>query len=189
MSKLFDVNMFWNVLGKVIKSVTKTTPPKQTLNVDYYRLAKTNSYSSARRELSKIKYIVVHYTGGTKDTARNNVDYFATGNTRYAGAHYFVDKTEICRSVDDNMIAWAVGGKGTPKNKVFNNNSISVELCSFKTYDAAVEAKAVECVRALMDIYGIDKSRVVRHYDVTSKKCPLPYVNEEELWRGFLSKL
>ena len=54
--------------------------------------AKPVSYGGTR-SLDKIKYIVIHYTGNDSrtDTAKAECNYFKNGNTRYAGAHYFVD--------------------------------------------------------------------------------------------------
>ena len=41
--------------------------------------------------------------------------------------------------------------------------------------DATVEA-AAELTRYLMNKYGVPASHVIRHYDVTGKICPNPYV-------------
>lgn len=49
----------------------------------------SNYYSYSSRE---VKYIVIHYTGNSKDTAKANANYFA-GGSRGASAHYFVDNT------------------------------------------------------------------------------------------------
>ena len=40
-----------------------------------------------------------------------------------------------------------------------------------------------------MDKYGIDVDHVVRHYDVTGKECPEPWVRDESLWRKFKARL
>ncbi len=40
------------------------------------KTAKPISYGNART-LNTIKYIVIHYTGNKKDTAKNNAEYFA----------------------------------------------------------------------------------------------------------------
>ena len=77
----------------------------------YKKLAKSISYDSRKRNKKDVKYIVVHYTGNNGDTAKGNVQYFATSNKREAGAHFFVDrKGKIARSVTMNRSAWAVGG-------------------------------------------------------------------------------
>ncbi|MFR7817101.1 MAG: hypothetical protein ACLU22_06455 [Clostridium sp.] len=54
------------------------------------KLAKSISYGGVR-DLKSIKYIVLHFTGNKGDTAKNNALFYATGNTREAGAHSFVD--------------------------------------------------------------------------------------------------
>ena len=40
-----------------------------------------------------------------------------------------------------------------------------------------------------MKKYGIDVDHVVRHYDVTGKDCPEPWVRDESLWRKFKARL
>ena len=41
----------------------------------------------------------------------------------------------------------------------------------------------------LMAKYGIDADHVVRHYNVTGKLCPEPWVRDESLWRAFKARL
>lgn len=143
--------------------------------------AKPLSYGGIR-DLSSINYIVIHYTGNANDTARGNANYFATSNTRTAGAHYFVDDKEVWQSVPDIYTAWSVGGglyenevKTTGGGKYFNKctnaNSISIELCCNPPKEATIE-NALELVRILMQKYNIPKSNVIRHFDVTGKHCP-----------------
>ena len=57
---------------------------------DYARKSKPISYGGLRTH-GKVVGIVIHYTGNKSDTAKNNADFFATGNTRSAGAHIFID--------------------------------------------------------------------------------------------------
>ena len=40
-----------------------------------------------------------------------------------------------------------------------------------------------------MDKYNIPSSNVIRHYDVTGKTCPEPFVRDENLWKNFKSQL
>lgn len=122
-----------------------------------------------------IKYIVIHYTGNTTDTAKGNANYFRTAN-RGASAHYFVDKTTVYQVIEDKDIAWAVGrnyGQNNLFGMVTNNNSISIEMCSDggKIADATFN-NTVELTKSLMTRYGIPASNVYRHWDVCSKVCP-----------------
>lgn len=47
----------------------------------------------------------------------------------------------------------------------------------------------IELVRYLMQLHGITIDNIVRHYDVTRKVCPEPYVRDEEAWADFKRRL
>ena len=75
-----------------------------------------------------------------------------------------------------------------------NRNSLGVEMCSDivggkYTITPQTVDRAVELVKYLMAKYGIDVDHVVRHYDVTGKLCPEPWVRDESLWRKFKARL
>ena len=135
-----------------------------------------------------------HYTANNGDTVQNNLDYFA-GNAVGASAHYFVDENGYGQSVKDGDTAWHCGASSYRHPTCRNANSIGIELCSRKdskgnyyfmdqtVYNAAALA------RQLMQTYGIDRSHVLRHYDVTGKRCPAPMVDNPTLWENFLNLL
>ena len=153
-----------------------------------------------KRNIADIKYIVIHYTANDGDTDEGNGNYFAN-NIVGASAHYFVDDDSITRSVPDDYIAWAVGGSkykytkgGTFYGKCTNANSISIELCDTKkngVYDftEATMKNAADLVKLLMEKYTVPVERVIRHYDVTGKVCPKPFVDDEKAWKEFKERL
>ncbi len=155
-------------------------------------------YYGSIRSSEQIKYIVIHYTAnsGTKATAKGNANYFHTC-PREASAHYIVDTNNtIYQSVPDNYVAWSVGGggKGTLKNIVNNTNSISIEMVSCSNsngYYIPEETilRTIELTKDLMSKYGIKPENVVRHYDVTTKLCPEPFVRDAKQWENFKNKL
>ncbi len=141
-----------------------------------------------------IRYLVVHYTGAP-GTARNNGAYFASRGDIGASAHYFVDAQDIVQSVPDSGRAWHCGAASYRHPECRNDNSIGVELCCYQDaagrwrFDPATVANAVQLVRSLMAQYGIDIDHVVRHYDVTGKICPEPYVRDASAWAEFKARL
>lgn len=151
------------------------------------------------RNISSIKYIVIHYTAGDGDTDENNAKYFNRTVTQ-TSAHYFVDSDSITQTVPDNYVAWAVGGKKYNNNggrlfeKCVNNNSISIELCddvkngviypSAKTIQNALELTAL-----LMKKYKVPKENVIRHYDVNGKPCPKYWVDDAKWKSEFWNKI
>lgn len=164
-------------------------------------LANRNNYGS-QRQLSNIKYIVIHYTGNDGDSDEANAKYFQ--GIRNASAHYFVDDDSITQSVPDNFIAWSVGGNKYPDclstgggkwhGKCTNANSINIELCdSVKNgkYDFTENTlkQAAELTLGLMQKYNVPKENVIRHFDVVGKVCPLPMVREPKQWESFKARL
>lgn len=153
-----------------------------------------------KRNLSNIKYIVIHYTANDGDTDEANAKYFQEHIVN-ASAHYFVDDDSITQSVPDDYVAWSVGGNKYPNTKgaslyrkCTNGNSISVELCDTKKngkYDftEATIKNAIDLVKLLMKKYSIPIDNIIRHYDVTGKICPAPFVEDKKAWMDFKERL
>lgn len=145
-----------------------------------------SKYNFNPGSVSRIKYIVIHYCGAV-GTAKNNADYFAGGD-RGASAHYFVGyEGEVWQSVEDANVAWHCGAKKYQHPECRNANSIGIELCTKTTgstkkadenwyFEDATVSSAIELTKELMKKYNVPADHVIRHYDVTGKVCPAPYV-------------
>ena len=157
----------------------------------YRRTAKSVSFGGTR-DLNKVLYIVIHYTGNDGDTAKNNADYFATSNTREAGAHYYVDKEGgVAQSVKLNRTAYAVGGKysisngaGSYYGKCTNANSVSIELCDCRTDTNWEQMKATRQLIQRIRKQCPNAKTIIRHWDVNGKDCPAPMTGtNSKKWR------
>lgn len=150
------------------------------------------NYKSARNVL----YIVMHYTGNEKDKAVNNANYFQRANCK-ASAHFFVDDTTIYQSVALKDIAWHCGAS-TYYSPCRNASSFGVEMCctagnymiSDKTIDNAAHLCAHLCKMLGIAAKDVD-TYVLRHYDVTHKKCPAQMANSanDADWIAFKEKV
>lgn len=138
-----------------------------------------------QRKKNDIKYFVVHYTANTGDMAVNNAKYFARESV-YASAHYFIDEKEVWQSVPDDYIAYHVGSNKY-YNACRNYNSLGFELCnSVDSVPGATMRRAMDLISDKMIEYGIySDASLVRHYDVTRKKCPVYYVQHPQEWKEF----
>lgn len=161
-----------------------------------------SAYNHNSGSVNRIKYIVIHYVGAVGG-AKANCQYFANAD-RGASAHYFVDYNgDIWQSVEDKNIAWHCGTKSGYKHPECRNaNSIGIELCvrnkgsqadtskDWYFEDATVWA-AAELTKHLMSKYNVPADHVIRHYDVTGKICPNPYVynTTSHTWTEFKSLL
>ena len=126
-----------------------------------------------------VSFIVVHYTGNAKDTAKGNANYFKSSGNRIASAHLFVDDTSIYQSVKLRDKANHCGTSGKYYHaSCRNTNSIGIEMCTSGNYKVSKKTQentaylcAYLCKKLGITENEVDKY-VLRHYDVTHKSCP-----------------
>lgn len=153
----------------------------------------TDNYRAGRTQ--PVQYIVMHYTANNGDTARNNCDYYHRVGGLQASAHYFVDEYGAMQSVHEDDTAWHCGARAYWHPECRNANSIGIEMCSRKRADGSyyikpeTVANAAALAKDIMQRYGIDTDHVMRHYDVTGKRCPMPWVDDPAQWTAFKDML
>jgi len=163
------------------------------MTVDGFSQANASNYTKGRAKT--VQFIVLHYTANNGDTAKGNCSYFSGAN-RSASAHFFCDESSIWQSVLEGDTAWHCGTSGTYKHPTCRNaNSIGIEMCSRKDSSGKYYIKPETVANArqltlyLMEKYGIPADRVIRHYDVTGKTCPEPWVRVSADWTSFIENL
>lgn len=129
-----------------------------------------------------VDHVVVHYTG-TDASAHNNLVYFSR-NAAKASAHYFVDRDGTLRqSVSEADTAWHAG------KFAMNQRSLGIECVSAgEDFSEEQVATLAALTQALMAKYGIPAENVIRHYDVTGKECPAPYLDPAK-WRALHERI
>lgn len=147
-----------------------------------------NPYSRPGTPLEKINGVVVHYVGNPGTTARANRNYFqslALGTEEvYASAHFVVGlEGEVLQCIPLTEISYASNTR--------NEDTVSVEVChpdETGEFNAASYEQAVALTAWLCREFDLNpKTEVIRHYDVTQKRCPLYYVENPAAWEGFLA--
>ena len=161
------------------------------------------------RNGNKIEFIVCHYLG----VPNADNPYLYGGGY---GGHYNIKRNgEIYKAADPKTaVVWHCGGglQGSDGHKYFqictNYNSIGIEcgVCYTENVKDAdgdsnkwyfteeTQESLVYLVSKLMDEYGISMDHVIRHFDVTGKTCPNPYVKNNNLrtswtWDEFKANL
>lgn len=138
---------------------------------------------AARRgeTMKEVTDIAIHYVGNPGTSAQANRNYFAQADTQVS-AHFLIGLNgEVIQCVPLNEKSSATNDR--------NRDTISIEVChpdetgqfTQASYDSLVRLTAWLC-----DTAGIGRDRVIRHYDVTGKLCPLYFVEHEEAWEQFL---
>lgn len=155
-----------------------------------YEYIRINKFSRPGIKNSGIKGLIMHYTANNGGTARNHKSYFNNLNGVYASAHLFVDDEEAICIIPLNEVAYHAndiqkyvnGQPYYPLRSILGNanySTIGVEMCldrngkiTEKTFQNTVKA-----VKELIAKYpNITRDKIWRHYDVTGKNCPAPWV-------------
>lgn len=155
-----------------------------------YEYIRINKFSRPGIKNSRIEGLIMHYTANNGGTARNHKSYFNNLNGVYASAHLFVDDKEAICIIPLNEVAYHAndiqkyvnGQPYYPLRSIIGNanySTIGIEMCldrngkiTEKTFQNTVKA-----VKELIAKYpNITRDKIWRHYDVTSKNCPAPWV-------------
>ena len=164
----------------------------------------------ASRGSNKIEFIVVHYLG----VPNADNPYLYGGGY---GGHYNIQRDgSVYKAADPKTTAvWHCGGglQGSGGHTFHgictNYNSIGIEcgVCYSDTsvkeasgdsdqwyFTTETQESLVWLVAKLMKEYGIGIDHVIRHYDVTGKICPNPYVKNNKTrtswtWDEFLARV
>ncbi|MCC8161025.1 MAG: N-acetylmuramoyl-L-alanine amidase, partial [Oscillospiraceae bacterium] len=116
------------------KTVTESAPITEVngITVNKYFLQTINCTVLGSRA---VKYIVMHYTGNSSDTALANAKYFYNNANLSASAHYIVDDTSIYQSTALKNRAWHCGASTYWHDECRNANSIGIEMaCTAGNY-------------------------------------------------------
>lgn len=171
---------------KNAKETSAQVEPKIVENPPDYEvdLLDINDYSRPGMTLEKVNGIVIHYTANPGTTAKQNRNYFnglKDSKKTKASAHFAVGlEGEIVQCIPCNEIAYASNDR--------NSDTISIECChpdATGKFNQETKDTLVHLTAWLIGRYGLTTDDVIRHYDVTGKKCPLYYVEHEDEWNKF----
>ena len=165
-------------------------PPPPAIAPDWVTqaLIPVNPYSRPGEKLEAVNAIVIHYTANPGTTAEQNRSYFAgladSGET-YASSNFIIDLNgEAIQTVPSDEVAYASNQR--------NNDSLSIEVChpdDTGAFTAASAESLIQLVQWLVDYYKLDRSQILRHYDVSGKDCPRYYVQHPDEWDYFLNQI
>lgn len=158
-----------------------------------YEYININKFSRPGIKNYGIKGLIMHYTANNGGTARNHKTYFNNLNGIYASAHLFVDDDEAICIIPLNEVAYHANdtvkynADGTIYKPLYskignaNYGAIGLEMCLDKNGKITEKTfqNSVKAVKELVAKYpAITRNTIWRHYDVTGKNCPAPWVSK-----------
>lgn len=164
------------------------------LEFKYIPISNRLQFSSQKRKLSSIKFIVIHDTANRSAGADAMAHYrYLNRAKRYGSAQYFVDDKQIIQVIGDSRVSWSVGDmwarRYRTRSDVTNWNSLNIEMCINRDGNyAKTWENTVELVKNLLIVFP--QCEVVRHFDATGKPCPGSMrADNWKLWDKFLSDI
>ncbi|PGZ95155.1 N-acetylmuramoyl-L-alanine amidase [Bacillus sp. AFS029533] len=170
-----------------------------------------NQYTRSGQKLNGVKKIVIHWIANPGATANGHYKYFgevlpqqnaeAISQGRkpsYASAHIFVDPKEAICIIPLNEVTFHANEKYTYVNGVpfrgvealkpnANLLSIAVEMCVEKDNRISNTTinRTVMVVNDLCSMFNLTQKDIVRHFDITRKPCPYPFVKYTDIFNHF----
>ena len=208
-----SLKLKYGLTNKSAETKTATTTKNNVIKLTSRTIkditSENRSQVPASRNGNPIQFIVVHYLG----VPNADNPYLYGGGY---GGHYNIQRNgQIYKAANPKTsVVWHCGGGlqgsgGHEFHRICTNyNSIGIEcgVCYTENVKDAdgdsnkwyfteeTQESLVYLVSKLMDEYGISMDHVIRHYDVTGKICPNPYVKNNNLrtswtWSQFKTNL
>lgn len=157
------------------------------------KFVQKNKFSRPGTKLTAVKGLIIHWVGANGSTDENNAAFFDGpdgGGGRYAGAHLFVDKDSATQIIPFDEVTYHANDKSCRISKLGANanlTTIGVEMCVEKdgTLHPDTVARTVQLAAHLCTFYKLGVNDIYRHYDITGKNCPAPWVANPSLFVQF----
>ena len=160
------------------------------------------SFNFNKRNIKKIKFIILHYTGMKKESDAINR---LTKIQSEVSSHYLIKNNgEIVTLVPDLYIAWHAGKSSWKNYNSLNKNSIGIEISNpghqygYKKFSKKQISSLLKLSKYLIRKYKIDSKNILGHSDISpdrkkdpGEKFPWKHLakNKISLWHTLSSKI
>ena len=159
-------------------------------NVEKMSLNYSPNFYLKKRSISKVKYLIFHYTGMKSENAAIRK---LTDKNSKVSCHYFIKKNgEILKMVPDLYIAWHAGISSWKKDKFLNSKSIGVEVSNpghehgYKHFNTKQVKSIIKLSKTLKKRYKIKKENILGHSDISPLRKKDP--GEKFPWKKLYKK-
>ena len=136
------------------------------------------NFSLPKRSKSKIKFIIIHYTGMKKESEA--IQRLCDHTSKVSSHYYIKNSGEILNLVPDLYQAWHAGKSSWKNFKFLNNFSIGIEISNpghqhgYRNFSLKQINSVKGLLQHLMKKYRINKKCVLGHSDISPdrKKDP-----------------
>ncbi len=170
-------------------------------NVEKMSINYSPNFNTKKRSPSKLKYLIIHYTGMKSENAAIKK---LTDSTSKVSCHYFIKKNgKIIKMVPELYVAWHAGHSYWKKDKFLNHNSIGIEISNpghrhgYENFTRRQIISVINLSKKLKKKYKIKNENILGHSDIAPlrKKDPgekfpwkLLYKKKLSLWHSIEEK-
>jgi N-acetylmuramoyl-L-alanine amidase len=148
------------------------------------------NFDLKKRRPSKIKFIILHYTGMKNES--NAIRKLTNINSKVS-CHYFIKNNgEIVTMVPDLYVAWHAGKSSWKNFNSLNKNSIGIEISNpghnfyYRKFSKNQIISLVKLNKLLIKKYKINLKNVLGHSDIAPERKKDP--GEKFPWKFFSKK-
>ena len=147
-------------------------------NVEKMTLNYSPNFDLKKRTKSKVKYLILHYTGMKSENAAIRK---LTDSNSKVSCHYLIKKRgDIIQMVPDLYVAWHAGVSVWKKDRSLNSKSIGIEISNpghqygYKNFNKKQIQSIIRLSKSLINKYNIKIENVLGHSDIAPlrKKDP-----------------
>ena len=143
---------------------------------------------------------------------KDGINYESDGVTKFrcGSAQWIIDQDSATLAIPQNEVAWGCGDRALPYDNGYNGQTkiahdifnyqqnyltINYEICNNDTIKNSNDDwnmacnNAIEIIAKDMITFNISIFRIYRHYDISGKICPKPFVDNEKAWIDFKNKI
>ncbi len=139
-------------------------------NVEKMSLNYSPNFDIKKRSISKVKYIIFHYTGMKSENGA--IKRLVSAESKVS-CHYFIKTNgQIIQIVPDLYIAWHAGFSSWKKDNFLNSNSIGIEISNpghkhgYKNFSQKQILSLINLSKRLKKKYKIKKENILGHSDI-----------------------
>ena len=170
-------------------------------NVEKMSINYSPNFDTKKRSISKVKYLVFHYTGMRSENAAIKR---LTNKSSKVSCHYFIKNNgEIIKIVPDLYISRHAGISSWKKDKSLNSNSIGIEISNpghyykYKKFSQKQITSIIKLSKNLKKKYKIKKENILGHSDIAplrkkdpGEKFPWELLNKKKIciWHNVSEK-
>ena len=168
----------------------------QKMTVNY-----SPNFDPKKRDKSKIKYLIFHYTGMRND--RSAIKKLTSSNSNVS-CHYYITKSgKVIQMVPDLYIAWHAGTSSWGKHISLNKYSIGIEISNpghehgYRKFNYNQIHALINLSKKIIKKYNINKKNILGHSDIAplrkkdpGEKFPWKFLHKNKIgiWHNLNSK-